>query len=156
MGIRKLLVLFIAIFFISCSRGDVSAPIVNTIRLEDGNLFLLLNNIKPKLVGYIKGISIGDHSFDAVYSKNLIIDEIEDYHHGRLDYVLLRINDVGEDLFAHEGIYVIDIESVRIEMKIEVEFKAGTFYILSEEYNSFPEYQKCEHYKNTYIEGDSK
>ena len=125
MGIRKLLVLFTAIFFISCSRGDVSAPIVNTIRLEDGNLFLLLNNIKPKLVGYIKGISIGDHTFDAVYSKNLII-------------------------------YVIDIESVRIEMKIEVEFKAGTFYILSEEYNSFPEYQKCEHYKNTYIEGDSK
>ncbi len=43
-----------------------------------------------------------------------------------------------------------------LKMEIEVEFKDGTFYILSEEYNSFPEYQKCEHYKNTYIEGDSK
>lgn len=140
----------------SCSRGDISAPIVNTIRLEDGNLFLLLNNIKPKLVGYIKGISIGDHSFDTVYGKNLIIDDIEDYHHGRLDYVLLRTNDMEKNLFVHDGIYVIDIESVRIEIRIEVEFKDGTFYILSEEYNSSPEYQKWEHYKNTYMISDDK
>ena len=147
MGFRKLLIFFACLLFVSCSRGNVSAPIVNTIRLEDGNLFLLLNNIKPKGIRGIKNIGVADFTFDEIYFKNLKIDIISNYH-GRVNYYLLRTKGMPDDLFVQGETYIIDINAVRIEIKIEVEFKDGAFRVLSEEYSSFPEYHKWEHYKN--------
>ena len=147
MGFRKILMVFSCILFVSCGRGNVSAPVVNTIRIEDNELFLLLNNTKPKLFSAIKSIRIDNKGFDEGYYKNLKIDEIRNYHK-RLDYLLLRTKGLPENLFAREGNYIIDIECGRIKIKIEVEYKDGAFRVLSEEYDSSPEYHKREHYKN--------
>ena len=148
MGFRKVLIVFACILFVSC-RGNASAPIVNTIRIDDGELFLLLNNIKPKVFSTIKCIRINNHGFDKSYYKNLKIDEIRNYHN-RLDYLFLRTKNLPKDLFSREGNYIIDIECVRITIKIEVEYKDSTFRVLSEEYNSSPGYHKRDHYKNLF------
>ena len=147
MGVRKVLIVFACILFVSCGRGNVSAPIVNTIRLEDGELFLLLNNTRPKTFNEIDYIEIDAFPFGESYYKNLKIDEIVN-RHGRLDYLLLRTKGLPEKFFAREGHYIIDIECVRLKIKIEVLYKDEAFRVLSEEYSYFPEYHKWEHYKN--------
>ena len=147
MGFRKVLIVFVCIFFVSCDRGNVSAPIVNTIRIDDGELFLLLNNTKPKTFSSIKVIAIDNIRFDESYYKNLKIDQIAN-RHGRLDYLLLRTKGLPKKFFAREGHYIIDIECVRLKIKIEVLYKDEAFRVLSEEYSYFPEYHKWEHYKN--------
>jgi len=147
MGVRKVLIVFACILFVSCGRGNVSAPIVNTIRLEDGELFLLLNNTRPKTFNEIDYIEIDAFPFGESYYKNLKIDEIVN-RHGRLDYLLLRTKGLPENFIAQERPYTIDIKCHRIKVKIVVLYKDGAFRVLSEEYSYFPEYHKWEHYKN--------
>ena len=117
--------------------------------LKNGELLVLLNNVKPKQIRGLKCIRINSICFDEYHYKNLLIHMIRNKNKG-VKYYLLKTKGLSETLFDHDGIYFFEIDCSRIKMQIEVEYRNGKFNVLSEEYNSYPEYYRWEHYKNTF------